>query len=116
MKGPAVVAGDGGSRWRPAGGGSVSCHRSVRSPGHGSRGRTARAQRCGVAGGRGCVAARTPTVVLDQRNLTFSPRVLAVRVGTTVDFPNRDRVFLAAYVLAVDSGYFAVSDSRRQRP
>jgi hypothetical protein len=54
--------------------------------------------------------------VLDQRNLTFSPRVLAVRVGTTVDSPNRDRVFLAAYVLAVDSGYFAVSDSRRQRP
>ena len=91
-------------------------------------------------------------VVLDQRNLAFSPHVLAVRVGTTVDFPNNDRVFhnvfsfregkvfnlglypvgtsrpvlfdraglsrifcnihpnMAAYVMAVDSPYFAVSD------
>ena len=32
-------------------------------------------------------------VVLDQRNLTFNPQVLAVRVGTTVEFPNNDRVF-----------------------
>jgi plastocyanin len=31
--------------------------------------------------------------VLDQRNLTFSPHVLAVRVGAAVDFPNNDRVF-----------------------
>src|SRR5207253_10889807 len=31
--------------------------------------------------------------VLDQRNLAFSPRVLAVRVGTPVDFPNNDRAF-----------------------
>ena len=91
-------------------------------------------------------------VVLDQRNLTFSPHVLAVRVGTVVDLPNNDRVFhnvfsfhdgkkfdlglyptgaskrltferpglsrifcnihpgMAAYILAVDSAYFAVSD------
>jgi plastocyanin len=90
--------------------------------------------------------------VLDQRNLRFSPRVLAVQVGTTVDFPNNDRVFhnvfsfrdgkrfdlglypigsvkrvtfdkpgvsrifcnihpqMAAYVVAVDSPLFAVSD------
>jgi len=34
-----------------------------------------------------------PNVVLDQRNLTFSPHVLAVRVGTVVEFPNDDRVF-----------------------
>jgi plastocyanin len=33
------------------------------------------------------------TIVLDQRNLNFYPHVLAVRVGTTVDFPNNDRVF-----------------------
>lgn len=32
-------------------------------------------------------------IVLDQRNLTFSPHVLVVRVGTVVDFPNNDRVF-----------------------
>jgi plastocyanin len=31
--------------------------------------------------------------VLDQRNLEFFPRLLAVRVGTTVRFPNNDRVF-----------------------
>ena len=91
-------------------------------------------------------------VVLDQRNLTFSPHVLVVRVGTTVDFPNNDRVFhnvfsfrdgkrfdlgmypvgarrqvlfdqpglsrifcnihpnMAAYVMVVDSPYFARSD------
>jgi plastocyanin len=90
--------------------------------------------------------------VLDQRNLTFSPHVLAVRVGAWVDFPNNDRVFhnvfsfrdgkkfdlglypvgtqkpvqfdrpglsrifcnihpnMAAYVLAVDSPYFSVTD------
>ena len=36
---------------------------------------------------------QTGRVVLDQRNLSFSPRVLVVRVGTKVDFPNNDRVF-----------------------
>jgi len=93
-------------------------------------------------------------VVLDQRNLAFSPKVVAVRVGTSVEFPNNDRVFhnvfswrdgkrfnlgmypvgaikretfdrpglsrifcnihpnMAAYVLAVDSSYFGVSDAR----
>jgi plastocyanin len=35
----------------------------------------------------------SPRVVLDQRNLTFIPHVLVVQVGTTVDFPNNDRVF-----------------------
>ena len=95
-------------------------------------------------------------IVLDQRNLQFSPRVLAISVGTQVEMPNSDRVFhnvfsfhdgkrfdlglypvgtakvvtfdkpglsrifcnihptMAAYVLAVDSGYFAVSDARGQ--
>jgi plastocyanin len=93
-------------------------------------------------------------VVLDQRNSTFLPHVLAVRVGTTVEFPNNDRVFhnvfsfhngkrfdlglypvgtvkrvtfdhpglsrvfcnihpnMAAYVMVVDTPYFAVSDER----
>ena len=91
-------------------------------------------------------------VVLDQRDLAFSPHVLAVRVGTTVVFPNNDRVFhnvfsfrdgkifdlglypvgtvqqvkfdhvglsrifcnihpnMAAYIMVVDSPYFAVTD------
>jgi plastocyanin len=98
------------------------------------------------------VVAEQNRVVLDQRNLTFTPRVLAVPVGTTVEFPNNDRVFhnvfsfrdgkrfdlglypvgstrrvtfdkpglsrifcnihpnMAAYVMAVDSPYFGVSD------
>jgi plastocyanin len=97
-------------------------------------------------------ATAAPKIVLDQKNLKFSPHVLAVRVGTTVHFPNNDRVFhnvfsfhdgkvfdlglypvgaskdvrfdkpglsrifcnihpkMAAYVFAVDSPYFAVSD------
>jgi plastocyanin len=92
--------------------------------------------------------------VLDQRNLSFSPHVLVVRVGAWVDFPNNDRVFhnvfsfrdgkkfdlglypvgvqkpvqfdkpglsrifcnihpnMAAYVLAVDSPFFSVTDER----
>jgi len=95
---------------------------------------------------------QTKHVVLDQRNMSFNPSVLAVRVGTTVDFPNSDRVFhnvfsfrdgrkfdlgmypagtskpiifdkpglsrifcnihphMAAYVMAVETPYFAVSN------
>jgi plastocyanin len=39
------------------------------------------------------VRAPRSRVVLDQRNLDFAPHVLAVQVGTVVDFPNHDRVF-----------------------
>lgn len=95
---------------------------------------------------------QSPKIVLDQRNLNFSPHVLVVRVGTVVDFPNNDRVFhnvfsfrdgkrfdlgmypvgtvrrvtfdrpglsrvfcnihpnMAAYVMAVDTPYFAAAD------
>jgi plastocyanin len=100
----------------------------------------------------GAPASPPKKVVLDQRNLAFVPHVLVVRVGTTVDFPNNDKVFhnvfsfrdgkkfdlgmypkgtskpikfdqpglarlfcnihpnMAAYVLAVDTPYFAVSN------
>jgi plastocyanin len=93
-----------------------------------------------------------PRAVLDQRNLSFNPHVLAVQLGTNVEFPNHDRVFhnvfsyrdgkrfdlglypvgmvkdvpfnqtglsrvfcnihpqMAAYVMVVDTPYFAVSD------
>ena len=92
--------------------------------------------------------------VMDQRNLQFLPQLLVVRVGTTVSFPNGDRVFhnvfsfkngkqfdlglypvgatkfvcfdepgvsrlfcnihpkMAAYIVAVDSSYFATTDER----
>ena len=36
---------------------------------------------------------QTKKVVLDQRNMDFNPRVLSIRVGTRVDFPNSDKVF-----------------------
>jgi plastocyanin len=36
---------------------------------------------------------KTPDPVLDQRDVQFTPRVLAVQVGTKVRFPNNDRVF-----------------------
>jgi plastocyanin len=96
--------------------------------------------------------ASPPRAVLDQRNLSFSPKVLVIRAGTSVEFPNNDRVFhnvfsfrdgrrfdlglypvgamkrvlfdrpglsrifcnihpnMAAYVVTVDSPYFARSD------
>ena len=34
-----------------------------------------------------------PTKVMHQRNLTFTPHVLAIQTGTMVDFPNEDSVF-----------------------
>jgi plastocyanin len=37
--------------------------------------------------------AERPRATLDQRNQTFVPYVLAVTVGTTVDFPNNDRTY-----------------------
>ena len=98
-------------------------------------------------------AAREPrTRVLEQRNMQFTPRVMAVQVGSTVELPNNDRVFhnvfsfnhgkrfdlglyptgatkritldrpavnrlycnihphMAAYIVAVDSPYYATSD------
>jgi plastocyanin len=95
-----------------------------------------------------------PSAIMDQRNLEFIPRVLAVRVGTHVKMPNSDRIFhnvfsfhdgkrfdlglypvgttrvvtfdaagvsrifcnihpnMAAYVVAVDSPFFAVTDGQ----
>lgn len=38
-------------------------------------------------------ADRSKRPALDQRNLDFAPHVLAVQVGSVVDFPNNDRVF-----------------------
>jgi plastocyanin len=38
--------------------------------------------------------------VLDQRDETFVPHVLAVPVGTTVEFPNSDRVFHNVFSLS----------------
>ena len=98
-------------------------------------------------------AAQAKPLVLNQKNMDFDPRVLVVRVGTKVEFPNNDKVFhnvfsfrdgkkfdlgmypvgtsktvvfdkpglsrilceihphMAAYIRAVDTPYFAVSNA-----
>src|SRR5262245_31028282 len=56
-------------------------------------------------------------VVLDQRNLEFSPQVLAVQVGTAVDFPNNDRVFHNVFSFhngkRFDLGLYPIGTARR---
>jgi plastocyanin len=39
----------------------------------------------------------SPAAIMDQRNLAFSPRILVVRVGTRVEFPNNDTVSHQVY-------------------
>ena len=39
----------------------------------------------------------SPVAVMDQRNRTFSPRILVVRAGTSVEFPNNDTVSHQVY-------------------
>jgi plastocyanin len=53
---------------------------------------TATPERSGVAS-----AKDTKTAVMDQRNLTFTPRVLVVAAGTSVEFPNNDSVSHQVY-------------------
>lgn len=53
---------------------------------------------------------------IDQRNETFVPHVLAITVGTTVDFPNNDttyhNVFSLSRVRPFDLGRYAAGRSR----
>ena len=64
-------------------------------------------------------SALTKKIVLDQRNLSFSPHVLAVRVGTAVDFPNNDRVFHNVFSFRdgkrFDLGMYPVGTSNASR-
>ena len=57
--------------------------------------------------------------VLDQRNQSFVPYVLAVEVGTTVDFPNRDRTYHNVFSLSkpkrFDLGRYPRGESRSVR-
>ena len=54
--------------------------------------------------------------VMDQRNETFVPHVLAVTIGTTVDFPNSDRFYHNVFSLSktrrFDLGRYAAGDSK----
>jgi plastocyanin len=57
--------------------------------------------------------------VMDQRNETFVPHVLAITTGTTVDFPNSDRfyhnVFSLSKTRTFDLGRYAAGNSRPVR-
>jgi plastocyanin len=55
-------------------------------------------------------------VVLGQKNKTFQPRVVAVPVGSTVDFPNNDLIFHNVFSLSVpqpfDLGLYRAGETR----
>ena len=57
--------------------------------------------------------------VMDQRNETFVPHVLAITTGTTVDFPNSDRIYHNVFSLSkitrFDLGRYAAGHSRPVR-
>lgn len=57
--------------------------------------------------------------VMDQRNETFVPHVLAITTGTTVDFPNSDRIYHNVFSLSktrpFDLGRYAVGKSKSVR-
>ena len=57
--------------------------------------------------------------VLDQRNETFVPHVLAITTGTTVDFPNSDRIYHNVFSLSktrtFDLGRYAAGRSQSIR-
>lgn len=58
-------------------------------------------------------------VSLDQRNETFVPHVLAITVGTTVDFPNNDRTYHNVFSLSkarrFDLGRYSAGRSKAVR-
>lgn len=60
-----------------------------------------------------------PRAVLDQRNLSFSPKVLVIRAGTSVEFPNNDRVFHNVFSFRdgrrFDLGLYPVGSVKRVR-
>jgi plastocyanin len=63
--------------------------------------------------------AETGRAVMDQRNETFVPHVLAITTGTTVDFPNSDRIYHNVFSLSkaasFDLGRYAVGRSKPVR-
>jgi plastocyanin len=68
----------------------------------------------GRAAGRGV----HPAPVMSQRDKTFVPRVLPVKIGTTVRFPNDDQffhnVFSLSRVRPFDLGKYNTGDARSQ--
>ena len=69
---------------------------------------------------RGAFEEREPgRATLDQQNETFVPHVLAVTVGTVVDFPNSDRTYHNVFSLSkakrFDLGRYAAGHSKSVR-
>ena len=69
---------------------------------------------------RGAFEEREPgRAVMDQRNETFVPHVLAVTAGTVVDFPNTDKTFHNVFSLSkakrFDLGRYAAGKSKSVR-
>lgn len=57
--------------------------------------------------------------IMDQQNLKFSPTVIAVKVGDTVEFPNHDKVWHNVYSKGgandFDLGLYAPNNSRNKK-
>jgi plastocyanin len=57
--------------------------------------------------------------IMNQRNETFVPHVLAIMTGTTVDFPNNDKIYHNVFSLSktrsFDLGRYAVGQSKPVR-
>jgi plastocyanin len=71
-------------------------------------------------GPRGAFDEREPArAVMDQHNERFVPHVLAVLVGTVVDFPNSDRTYHNVFSLSrarrFDLGRYAAGNSKAVR-
>jgi len=58
----------------------------------------------------------TPSPVMDQRNITFVPHILAITTGTMVQFPNSDKVYHNAFsvdkVKSFDLGRYTTGKSK----
>lgn len=72
-----------------------------------------------VAPRRAFEPAEPRRAVMDQRDETFVPRLLAITTGTTVDFPNSDRIYHNVFSLSraarFDLGRYAVGRSKSVR-
>jgi plastocyanin len=63
--------------------------------------------------------ADSPRAVMNQRNETFVPHMLAIMTGTTVEFPNSDRIYHNVFSLSkpatFDLGRYAAGRSKAVR-
>ena len=68
---------------------------------------------------KGAFEAEDVHAQMDQRNETFVPHVLAITTGTTVEFPNSDRIYHNVFSLSktrpFDLGRYAVGRSKSLR-